>query len=192
MPDYSILEVVAIVFGFVSVWFNKQENILVYPTGLVWIVIYIFITYEAGLYADMGINFYYMAVSIYGWINWSQMKRSTPQHVTITKNSVSQNLTSIGTFLLGFFVLRFILTKTDSDVPTWDAITTSSSIVAMWLMSKKKIENWMAWFVTNTISIPLYYVKGLPFTSFQYVVFTALTISGYISWRKKINDSQEE
>ncbi len=183
------LEAVAVLFGLLSVWYSKQENILVYPTGIISVLIYIYITLQYKLYADMGINGYYFLMSVYGWYNWTNTDSDKAQ-IPITKMIKSEWVFSL-IFLGGSFLLiRWVLISfTDSDVPNWDATTTSFALVGMWLMAKKKLENWIAWIITDLISIPLYFYKGLPFTAFQFLVFTVLATWGYFSWKRTLMKS---
>ena len=185
MYQTTWLEAVAVFFGLLSVWYSKQENILVYPTGIVSVLIYIYLTLEYKLYADMGINGYYFVMSVYGWYHWTDSENK-PQ-IPVTSNSKKQNVISILFFIVSFIVIRTVLVYfTDSDVPNWDSITTSFALVGMWLIAEKKIENWIAWIITDIISVPLYLYKGLPFTAFQFLVFTVLATWGYFSWRKTL------
>ena len=181
------LEAVAVLFGLLSVWFAKKENILVYPTGIISVLIYVYICFFAGLYADMGINFFFFIMSVYGWYNWTR-KDKTDHFIPITKNTISQHVLSIAGAIAFFFILQFVLTNyTDSTVPNWDSTTTAIFIVGMWLMALKKIENWIFWIIGDIISIPLYFHKGLMLTSFQFGVFLVIAILGYLEWRKKLN-----
>ena len=188
MYQTTWLEAIAVVFGLLSVWFSKQENILVYPTGIVSVLIYIYLTFEYKLYADMGINAYYFIMSVYGWYHWTDTKGNRPQ-IPVTVNSARENIISIIFLISSFVLIRWVLSSfTDSDVPYWDATTTSFALVGMWLMAKKKLENWLAWIITDLISVPLYIYKGLPFTAFQFLVFTILATWGYFSWKKSLNE----
>jgi nicotinamide mononucleotide transporter len=181
------LEGIAVLFGLLSVWFAKKENILVYPTGIISVLIYVYICFFAGLYADMGINGFYFIMSVYGWSKWTR-KDQADHSLPITKNSAKQHLISIFGVIAFFFILQFVLTNyTDSTVPNWDSATTAIFIVGMWLMALKKIENWIFWIIGDLISIPLYFHKGLMLTSFQFTVFLVIAILGYLEWRKKLN-----
>lgn len=180
------VEIVAVIFGLLSVWYAKKEKILVYPTGIVNVLIYIYICYVAGLYADMGINAFYFVMSVYGWYNWSR-KIDTSHHVPISKATRKQLVISFAAFFVFFLLLWYVLARfTNSVVPIWDSFTTSIFIISMWLMALKKIENWLGWIIGDALVIPLFAYKGLVFTSFQYIVFLALAISGYLEWRKKL------
>ena len=193
--DTSVLEIIAVVFGLLSVWYAKKANILVYPTGIISVLIYVSICYDAKLYADMGINAFYFAMSVYGWIMWS-LKTGKPGHKherPITFSSLKDNLIAIGFFLFSMVVIMLLLKYFKADdadywatnVPYIDTFTTAIFIVGMWLMAVKKVENWIYWIVGDVISVPLYFYKGLVFTSFQFFVFLILAVMGYIEWRQK-------
>ena len=188
LADSSILEAIAVIFGIMSVWFAKKENILVYPTGIVSVLIYIYICFFAKLYADMGINFVYFVMSIYGWYMWSR-KDAGKYVLPISWCKPKDHLISAG-MLVGFFIsLSYFLSNyTDSNVPVIDSLTTSIFIVAMWLMARKKIENWIYWIIADVISIPLYFYKELALTSIQFIVFLVLAIMGFIEWRRKLRE----
>ncbi|MBV6640512.1 MAG: nicotinamide riboside transporter PnuC [Cyclobacteriaceae bacterium] len=177
------LEAIAVIFGLLSVWFSMKENILVYPTGIISVVIYIYITFNYKLYADTGINFYYLVASIYGWYFWTNNTGSRTQ-IKISLLTRTEWLITILLAVVSFALIRFGLDFTDSDVPNWDSVTTTTAIVGMWLMARKKLENWIAWIITDLIAVPLYYYKELYLTSFQFFVFTILATMGYFAWRK--------
>ncbi|NQT76170.1 MAG: nicotinamide mononucleotide transporter [Bacteroidetes bacterium] len=187
--DSSILEAIAVFFGILSVWFAKKENILVYPSGIISVLIYIYICFFAKLYADMGINFVFFVMSVYGWYMWS--RKDAEKHVMpISWCKRKDHL--ISAFMLVFFFVTlsyFLSNYTDSNVPLIDSLTSSIFIVAMWLMARKKIENWIYWIIGNVISIPLYFYKDLALTSVQFTVFLVLAILGYIEWRQKLRSS---
>jgi len=181
------LEGTAAILGIASVYFSWKENIWVYPTGIVSVLIYVYIAWQYGLFADSGVYFYYFLMSVYGWYHWTATNDSEVDQIPITRNSKSEQFLSLGIFLVAYVLLVFVLLNfTNSDVPYWDSLTTSAAVVAMWLMARKKIEHWAFWVVCNLTSIPLYAYKGLPFTSFQFLVFTVLAIAGWVSWRKKL------
>ena len=184
--DTSILEVIAVIFGLLSVWYSKKVNILVYPTGIISVVIYVYICLGAKLYADMGINFVYFVMSIYGWYMWTrkdQNKKVRP----ISMCTKKEHLINIGMFVFFFLGLSYVLTNfTDSNVPIWDSLTTAIFIVGMWLMAMKKVENWLLWIVGDIISIPLYFYKGLVLTSLQFTIFLVIAIAGYYAWKAKL------
>ena len=180
----SWLEGIAVVFGLASVYYSMKENILVFPTGIVSTLIYVWICLQVKLYADMGINAYYFSMSIFGWYIWTNPKPGKTA-VPITWLGKTGIFQSLALWIFSYLVLYFVLINfTDSDVPYWDSFTTSSAFVGMWLMAKKKVENWIAWIITDLVSVPLYFYKGLVLTSFQFLVFTILALLGLIAWVK--------
>jgi len=179
-------EVVAVLTGLLSVWFAKKENILVYPVGIVSVLIYVYLCLSVKLYADMSINAFYFIMSVYGWVKWSRKTGDKPAR-PITRATRPEWIYSVVGVIVFFIILYLILKNyTDSNVPFWDAVTTAIFIIGMWLMALKKIENWVAWIIGDLICIPLFASKGLILTSFQFTVFLILAVSGYIEWRKKV------
>lgn len=193
IKNTTLLEFIAVIFGIASVVFSRKENILVYPTGLVNTILYTYFCFSWwGLYAEGSLNFYYTVMSIYGWVLWSQRNKSTNQRKRqITGSSKREWLIAIGFFVVAWIILYFVLRNyTDSSVPWGDSFASASAYTGMWLMARKKIENWIWWILTNLASIPLYFYKGAVFTSVQYIVFLVLAILGYISWRKKLLNAE--
>lgn len=181
------LEVIAATLGIASVWYAKKEHILVFPTGIISTLIYVYLLDIYELRGDMVINAYFFAMSIYGWYNWSRPIDDKNDHIPITTMDGKDQLKAIGIFIAGvaFVWLTYLLFNTAITYITYiDSFTTAIFFVAMWLMSEKKIEHWIFWIVGNIVSVPLYLIKGLGFTAVQYTVFLILAISGYISWKK--------
>jgi nicotinamide mononucleotide transporter len=189
IQETTILEVIAVFFGLMSVWYAKKANILVYPTGLISVIIYVYICFNYQLYADMGINFFYFIMSIYGWYMWTR-KGATKKVIPIRWNSIQQQwLGVIGVFVFFWIILGliFFFKKDDLDyieswIPYVDSFTTAIFLVGMLNMALKRIENWIYWIVGDLISIPLYFIKGLVFTSFQYAIFLFLAVAGLRAW----------
>lgn len=176
------LEATAVALGLLSVWFSKQANIWVYPTGIISTAIYVYLLFKAGLYGDMSINAYYVSMSIYGWIHWS---RPGPQAEPLPIGRATRTENWIGLGILGasFALLAYVLeVHTPSTVPYLDAFTTAIFFVGMWFMAKKKLEHWIYWIVGDAITVPLYVYKGLGLTAIQYVIFTGLAVWGLVSW----------
>jgi nicotinamide mononucleotide transporter len=186
----TFLEIVAVVFGIISVWFARKANLLVYPTGIISTAIYIYICYSISLYADMGINLFYTSMSLYGWYVWTR-KDDNKKHIPIRWNNKTEQLAGlimIPVLYAAILGLIYVFMKDDPDgymntyVPYVDSFTTAIFLIAMWYMARKKIENWIYWIAGNIISIPLYFLKGLVFTSFQFTVFLVLAIMGLLNW----------
>ncbi|MEM9361567.1 MAG: nicotinamide riboside transporter PnuC [Bacteroidota bacterium] len=186
-----ILEIIGVIFGFLSVWFSKRENILVYPTGIISTAIFVYILLVYGLLGDMLINAYYFSMSIYGWWVWTR-KIDDTHFIPITQMNELEKKWSILLFLSTIvFVsgIYIIFKKFDSWTAYVDTLTTAIFFVGMWLMAKKKIENWIFWIIGDIISVPLYLYKGLVFSSFQYFLFTLIAIYGYRAWKKSLGKS---
>lgn len=183
------LEFVAVVFGIASVLYSRKEHILVFPTGMINTILYTWFCFKWwGLYAEGSLNFYYTIMSVYGWWLWSRPQKGTEKgHRPITASSRNEWGFSILFFGVCYGVLYAVLKKfTNSTVPIADAFASAAAYTGMWLMARKKLENWLWWILTNLASIPLYFVKGAVFTSFQYIVFLILAIWGYLAWKQKI------
>lgn len=186
-PNYLIaLELVAVVFGVISVLFARKNNILVYPTGLVSTILYVYILYEFQLYGDLIINFYYTIMSFLGWYLWAKTKDGNDEFPisNINRKEILVS-TLIFTITLTFVALVYhFFDKFTNWTAYVDALTTGLFFVGMWLMAKRKIENWILWIIANAISIPLYFYKGLTFSSFQFILFTIIAILGYKEWKR--------
>ncbi|MBI9040224.1 nicotinamide riboside transporter PnuC [Lutibacter sp.] len=183
------LEIIAVIFGFLSVWSSKNNNIWVYPTGMISTSIFVYLLLKWGLLGDMMINGYYFIMSVYGWYIWTRKVDET-HHTPITSTTKKENITSAIIFILTLFFV-FIVYKSFDKWTSWvayvDTITTAIFFVGMWLMARKKIENWIYWIIGDIISVPLYFYKGFTFTSFQYLIFTFIAIFGYLEWKKLLN-----
>jgi nicotinamide mononucleotide transporter len=184
-----ILEIVAVIFGFLSVWFSKQNKIWVFPTGIISTLIFVYLLLKWELLGDMMINAYYFIMSIYGWYVWTRKVDAT--HVTpISKTTAKEKKIAVTLFIAALLFV-FIVYKSFDKWTSWvayvDTITTAIFFVGMWLMAKRKIENWLFWIVGDLISVPLYLYKGFTFTSFQYFGFTFIAIFGYLAWKKNLH-----
>ena len=184
-----LLEIIAIIFGFLSVWYSKQNKILVFPTGMISTIIFVYLLFKWELLGDMMINGYYFIMSVYGWYIWTRKideTHVTPISITTIKEKKVSALIFLGTLVFVFLVYK-AFDKWTSWVAYVDTLTTAIFFVGMWLMARRKLENWIFWIIGDLISIPLYFYKGFTFTSFQYLGFTFIAIFGYLSWKKIIN-----
>ena len=190
--DYSalqiVLEIIAVLFGLVSVWLAKKNNILVYPTGIISTVIYIYLLYKWELIGDLLINIYYTTMSIYGWWLWSQKKENQVEYpiAKANKNEIGLGIVIFILTMLYVVLVYHFFNKFTSWTAYVDTFTTGVFFVGMWLMAKRKIENWMLWIIGDIVSIPLYFSKGYTFTSLQYVIFTVIAIYAYKEWKRNL------
>ena len=188
-----LLEIIGVIFGFLSVWYSKQNKILVFPTGMISTSIFVYLLLKWGLLGDMMINAYYFIMSVYGWWVWTRKVDAT--HVTpISRTTDLERKQSLFIFIgtiIFVFVVYYLNDKWDSWTAYVDTLTTAIFFVGMWLMAKRKIENWIFWIIGDIISVPLYLYKGLAFTSLQYLVFTFIAIYGYKAWKKHLDKNEQ-
>lgn len=188
--SFIILEAIAFVFGIVSVWYAKKENILVYPTGLVATTITVYLLYKAEYFGDMMMNFYYSVMSIYGWWNWSRKKDEkivVPISRTNNREKVIGFVLFVATVAVTYLVYKYYgyEIKTENYI---DIFTSGVFFTAMWFMANKKLENWTLWIFADLITVPLYAYRGLGMLSLQYLIFTILAVQGYITWKKSLDN----
>lgn len=186
------LEWTAILSGIASVWFSKKERIWVYPTGLIGTILYIYLSYKGDLYGEAAVNFYYTVMSFYGWWNWQRKDQYRKKIVKIKFSTPREWVEQILFFLLLFAIIYFALIYIKNAfapdaIPWADAFASASALTGMWLMTRKKVESWIWWMITNIASMPLYYVKGFAPTSLYYFILLVLAIFGFLEWKKKAN-----
>ena len=214
-----VLEFIAASFGVASVLFAKRENILVYPTGIISTVIYVYLLSQWNLFGDLIINIYYTLMSVFGWYMWSKVIDDKKNHIPISRTNTNDKLKAVGIFLFtSIFVIvvyryynvmpnklnlgesfEYAYTNLTSGslvrfrlaIPFIDTFTTGIFFAAMWLMALKKIENWTLWIVGNIASIPLYFVKGYGFTGVQYFIFLILAILAFKQWKKSLDSNPQ-
>ncbi|CAM2855968.1 nicotinamide mononucleotide transporter [Flavobacterium psychrophilum] len=192
-PTYEIvLELVAIFFGLSSVWCAKKNNIWVFPTGLISTFIYAYLLWQWDLLGDSMINGYYFIMSIYGWYHWTR-KKEDAQEFPISVITNKEKIIGLIIFVLTliFVIIVYIYFGKFTNWYSYiDTFLTAIFFVGMWLMAKRKIENWLFWILGDLISIPLYFAKGYTFTSFQYIIFTIIAVFGYLEWKKILNSNK--
>ncbi len=190
-------EYLAVFSGIISVWYSRKENVLVYPTGLVNTIIYIYISFSGHLLGEATVNFYYTIMSIIGWYMWSKKDNANNIVLHITKSTNKEwlaQLTFFAIFYLSFFAALTYFKKMffDGVIPWADAFASATAFTGMWLMVKKKVESWYWWTATNIASIPLYFVKHYVFSSVYYVILLIMSVFGLISWLKIYNNNKLE
>lgn len=181
------IEIFGAVSGVIYVFLEIRQNIWLWPLGIITSGLYTWIFYNSGFYADMGLQWYYLFISIYGWILWSRGKAESSKVLKISRISLRTALVLLSISMALFVGIWFVLEKyTDSTIPAWDAFTTSLSIVATWMLAHKIIEHWYIWILVNIVSIGLYIYKGLYPTVVLFIVYTIMAFVGYIEWKKEI------
>jgi nicotinamide mononucleotide transporter len=186
IPNCQIgIEIIIFIFGVLSVYFAKKENILVYPTGIICTILSVYIMYNAKYYADMSINIYYSIMSVYGWFQWKKITNG--EVLSISRTSEREKIIGLGLFLITGLICVLIYNFFDYKLQLnnyLDVFTTSLFFTAMWYMARKKIENWTLWIVGNTFAVYIFFDRQLYIIAIQYIIFTILAISAYIKWKK--------
>jgi len=186
----SFIEILAALSGIISVWFSRKASIWVYPTGLINTVFYIWISYDAQLIGEAVVNLYYTIMSLYGWYNWLRRNEKHELIVQVSRSNRTDWMLQLSFFTSTYLVLFLSLNYLKEAffpgaIPWADALASAAAFTGMWLMTRKKLESWIWWIITNIASMPLYYSKGYIFTAVYYFILLILAILGYIEWRKK-------
>ncbi|MDR3272859.1 MAG: nicotinamide riboside transporter PnuC [Flavobacteriaceae bacterium] len=180
----SVWEGIAVMFGVLEVLFAKFNKVWLYPCGLVNIIITVFLFFEARLYAEILLQMYYLAMSIYGWFLWLKRNGKT---LSAGYSSPLEWKISIGIVFIFFSVLYvFLRTCTNSDVPLWDSFVSAAAWAGMWLLAKRKIENWILLNISNFFAVPLLIHKGLALYALLTVIYFIIAVWGYFDWKKII------
>lgn len=186
--DY--LEIIGTLVGLLYLWFEYRASIWLWAAGIVMPALSLMVYYRSGLYADFGINIYYLLAGIYGWAMWlkgASGKQELPVIHTPLKQILPLTVISVGLLL---FIAWILIRFTDSTVPWLDSLTTALSIVAMWMLAYKHAEQWLVWIVVDVVSCGLYIYKGLPFYAALYGFYTIIAFFGYFKWLKMISEER--
>ena len=178
------IEIIGAVIGLLYLFFEYRASRWLWPVSVLMPLFYVWIFFQSKFYADMGINVYYFFASIYGWIRWNREKNhGTGLPITHTPKRLMLPLTVIGLSL--FALIALILHRyTDSPVVVGDSLTTALSIMGMWMLAQKHVEQWWLWFVVNIISCGLYLWKGLYPTAALFAIYSVISVFGYYKWRR--------
>jgi nicotinamide mononucleotide transporter len=186
----SSIEIVAAVFGVISVFLSVRQNIWSWPTAIVNVGLYIIVFYNSKLYADTGLQVIYVVLNAYGWYHWLYGgKNRTELPVSRTSARLWLLLVALGatgTALIGTLLSQ----KTDAALPYIDAATTSTSLVAQWMMTRKLVENWIIWVAVDVVYIGMYIYKSLFVTAVLYLIFLILSAMGYVQWRRSLRERE--
>lgn len=191
MKNTGPVEYVAVFAGIGSVWFSKKENVLVYPIGLINTLFYVYLSFKGSLLGEAAVNLYYTVMSIYGWRLWTKKTAGHQPALQITRSSKKEWMQQLLFFATGYVACYYSLCYLKTNfapgaIPWADALASASAFTGMWLMTRKKMESWIWWIITNIASIPLYFVKQYVFTSVYYAILLIMAIAGYLEWKTKI------
>jgi nicotinamide mononucleotide transporter PnuC len=183
------IEIVGAILSLIYLFLSIKQKVSLWFFGIVSSLFYIVVFYQTKFYADMSLQFYYVFISIYGWINWEKAKEQTGMELPV--RNVSRRLwanLSIATLVI-YYIYYLILSRyTDSTIPKADSLVGALSIIGTWLLARKYIENWLVWIIVDGFCVGLYVYKGLFPTAVLFVVYTVLSVDGYWQWRKTQNN----
>lgn len=180
---FTILEFSGVGFGLLYIYLAAKENIWCWPAGLISVIIYLFICFDAKLYAQVGLQVYYLGASLYGWYHWNRQKDQ--DSLPISTLSIKQHLLFIGIGGIITVVLGYLLSEnTDASIPFVDSFTTIFSLLTTILVTRKVLENWLYWIIVDSVGAYQYYYKELYLTSLLFVLYVIIVVFGYLKWRK--------
>ncbi|MFO8022184.1 MAG: nicotinamide riboside transporter PnuC [Perlabentimonas sp.] len=182
----NYIEVLGAVTGIIFLYLEIKENIWLWPFGIATSTLYIYIFFVSKFYADMGLQFYYLAISLYGWWHWLYGgKREGEDTLPISRITVKLAAVLFVVSIAIFAVTAYVLINfTDSPVPYGDAFTTALSVVATWMLAHKILEMWWVWVLVNAVAMGLYIYKGLYPTSVLFFLYFSMSIVGYLQWKR--------
>jgi nicotinamide mononucleotide transporter len=187
----NIVEIIGTISGLIFLYLEIKQNKWLWPVGLLTSIMYIYVFFVAKLYADMSLQFYYVFISIYGWILWSRGKKQEEKKLPVIRLHLNLSLKLVAASIGIYALIAYILVNfTDGSVPYWDAFTTALSIVATWMLARKILEQWLVWIVVNSVSLGLYIYKDLNFTAVLFFFYTTMAVVGYLQWKKDMLRSQ--
>lgn len=179
------LEIAATTTGLLSVWLTARQNIWCWPVGLVNVGCFFFMFFDAKLYADMTLQVFFFALSLQGWIVWLTNRQGAA--VRPTTRISRRTAVGLGIALLAATsVWGYVLTRyTDASIPYLDAFIATLSVLAQFLLSSKKLENWYLWFAVDVMSVGMYAYKGLYSVAFLYLIYLGIVVSGWYGWKRE-------
>ena len=188
------IEILGTIIGLIYLWLEYRASIYLWIAGIIMPAIYLYIYFNAGLYADFGINIYYLVIALYGFIAWKTgfsftNKNKENKELDITHIPQKDIYKALAAYLIAQIVIAWLLINhTDSTVPIADSFTTALSIVGMWMLARKYIEQWCVWCVVDIASSALYIYKELYFTAILYLLYAIIAIFGYFKWKKMMQN----
>ncbi|HHL52011.1 MAG TPA: nicotinamide riboside transporter PnuC [Flammeovirgaceae bacterium] len=199
--DYAlgidVLEFAGLIFGLLAVWFLIRQNILTWPAGIIYILISFVIFWRVRLYGDFILHVFFLVLNIYGWYYWLHGRKNDKEELPVTTFSLPVNLlialvTALGVWGFGYLLQRlpdYFSGLSTAALPYWDATTTILSVTAMWLTTRKKLENWYYWLVVDILATGIYVYKEIYFYAFLYGVYIIMAFSGLLAWKKSMHTS---
>ncbi|MBR7097488.1 MAG: nicotinamide mononucleotide transporter [Alistipes sp.] len=185
------LQIIGVALGLLYLYFEYKANIWLWVIGLIMPIVHGTLYFRQGLYADFSMELYYILAGIYGLVAWRRGDKKSNSELKIAYTPCVAWVAIVGVYvLLHATIYMLLVTFTDSNVPFWDSLTTSLSVVAYWLLSRKYVEQWLVWLAVDVITVGLYIYKDIPLTAGLYALYSALAIAGYMRWRRVIESKK--
>ena len=182
-----VLQIVGVALGLLYLWLEYRANTWLWVVGAIMPCVHGLLYYRSGLYADCAMQLYYVLAGLYGLAVWLAGHRRKDNRLRIAHTPIRLIVPLVAIYGVLHIVLYFVLVRfTDSTVPFWDSMTTAMSAVAMWMLSRKYVEQWLVWCAVDAITVGLYLYKGIPLTAGLYLLYTVLAIAGYLRWRRQV------
>jgi nicotinamide mononucleotide transporter len=185
LVEWSPLEGIAAAFGVVSVYLSTRQNIWSWPTAIVNVALYSVVFYNGRLYGQMGLQAIFLVLSIYGWYQWLH-GGADKSELRVSRASPRLLATLAATNVVAWVVLAALLRRTDAALPWLDALLTTTSLVAQWMMTRKILQNWILWIAVDIVYVPMFISQRLYATALLYAVFLMLAVMGFVEWRRSI------
>jgi nicotinamide mononucleotide transporter len=188
MDWLRLIDIIGLVLGLLYLWLEYRANIWLWAVGIIMPIVNSYLLFAKGLYADFGMEFYYVVIAIYGYYCWRWgNKTNKGEELPITHYKPRHIVASIITgLILWGGIYWFLKYHTNSTVPILDSFTTALSAVAMWALARKYLEQWLLWLVVDAVSCGLYIYKGIPFRASLYGLYTVIAVLGYLKWKKMV------
>ena len=184
-----ILQIVGVTLGLLYLWLEYKANIWLWIVGMLMPCVHCLLYFKSGLYADCAMQGYYILAGLYGLVVWLTGHKRPEKPLKISHTPLRVVTPLIVVYVALHSVLYLLLVRfTDSTVPCWDSMTTAMSMVAMWMLSRKYVEQWLVWLVVDAITVGLYIYKGIPLTAGLYTLYTTLAFVGYLRWKKQVGE----
>ncbi|MEO9966612.1 MAG: nicotinamide riboside transporter PnuC [Reichenbachiella sp.] len=191
----DLYELLGLIFGLLAVWYLIKESILTWPAGILYVLVSFVVFWQIKLYGDLLLHVIFLALNIYGWYFWIYGNKNNSDTLPITVYGWYQNLIILALSILGIFGFGLFLSNIhliwphipEAALPYWDSTTSILSVTGIWLMTKKKLENWYYWFVVDVLACGIYFYKGIYFYSILYGVYIVMAVMGYLAWKKSPN-----
>ncbi len=181
------IELAGSVLSIIYLYLSIKQRVSLWIFGFLCSLLYAIVFFQSKFYADMSLQFYYLGVSVLGWISWKAGKPENRKELPVKRTTPLSGAIILVIALVLYFLYYFILSEyTDSPLPKADAFTTALSIVATWMLARKMIEHWWLWIIVDSVSAGLYFYKALYPTAILFVIYTVMAIIGYRQWKKSL------